>query len=171
MAAAISSSLTVTISSTYFWHISKVRSPGVSTWIPSASVAASFTVVTLPGLAGSIHGGNHTGLHADDLAGGLQLLDGQRHAGDQTAAADGDHDLLHFGKLLQDLQTDGALTGNDIGIVKGMREGVAVLLGKTLGLPGGIIIDTGNQNYLGAIAAGGLPPWRWVRPRACRSRT
>ena len=110
----------------------------------------------LAGLAGSIHGGNHTGLHADDLAGGLQLLDGQRHAGDQTAAADGDHDLLHFGKLLQDLQTDGALTGNDIGIVKGMREGVAVLLGKTLGLPGGIIIDTGNQNYLGAIAAGGL---------------
>ena len=37
-----------------------------------------------------------------------------------------------------------------------MREGVAVLLGKTLGLPGSIIIDTGNQNYLGAIVAGGL---------------
>ena len=48
IAAAISSSLTVTISSRYSRQIENVRSPGVSTWIPSAIVAPSFTVVTMP---------------------------------------------------------------------------------------------------------------------------
>ena len=39
MAEAISSSLTVTISSTYCWHRAKVRSPGFFTAMPSAMVA------------------------------------------------------------------------------------------------------------------------------------
>ena len=38
MAPAISVSLTVTTLSTYWRHISKVRSPGVLTWMPSAMV-------------------------------------------------------------------------------------------------------------------------------------
>ena len=110
----------------------------------------------LTSLTGSIHGSHNAGLHADDLAGGLELLDGESHTGDQTAAADGDHDLLHFGELLQNLQTDGALTGNDIRIIEGMREGVAVLLGETLGLAGGVIVNAGDQNHFSTVVAGSL---------------
>ena len=40
IAAAISSSETVTMSSTYFSTISKFRVPGTLTWMPSANVTA-----------------------------------------------------------------------------------------------------------------------------------
>ena len=48
MAAHISSSLTVTISSTYCWHSSKVSLPGVRTRMPSAMVSRSGTVMIFP---------------------------------------------------------------------------------------------------------------------------
>ena len=37
-----------------------------------------------------------------------------------------------------------------------MREGVAVLLGETLGLTGGVIVNAGDQNHFSAVVAGGL---------------
>ena len=48
MALAISPSVTVTTSSTYFRHISKVRSPGVLTLMPSATVSTLERVMISP---------------------------------------------------------------------------------------------------------------------------
>ena len=47
-----------------------------------------------------VHAGGALGLHADDLTGGLQLLDSLGHAGDQSAAADGGDDHVHVRQLL-----------------------------------------------------------------------
>ena len=48
IACAISSSSTVTTSSTYFWHISNVSSPGCLTAMPSAMVFALVSATTCP---------------------------------------------------------------------------------------------------------------------------
>ena len=37
-----------------------------------------------------------------------------------------------------------------------MREGVAVLLGETLGLAGGVIVNAGDQNHFSTVVAGSL---------------
>ena len=110
----------------------------------------------LAGSAGLIHGGHGAGLDADDLAVGLQALDGEGDAADQAAAADGADHLLHVGELLQNLQADGALAGNDVGVVEGMGEGVAVELGQAVGLPGSVVIHAGDQDHFRAVALGGL---------------
>ena len=47
------------------------------------------------------------------LQDGFSLLDRKGDAADEAAAADGHHDLLHLRQLLQDLQADGALAGDD----------------------------------------------------------
>ena len=48
IAEAISSSVTVTTPSTYFWHIANVRSPGCLTAIPSAIVLTEARASVLP---------------------------------------------------------------------------------------------------------------------------
>ena len=110
----------------------------------------------LAGLAGLIHGRHRGSLHTDDLAGRLQALDGQRDAADQAAAADGADHLVHFGQLLEDLQADGALAGHDVGIIEGMGEGVAVLLGQAVRLTGGIVVNAGDQHHFRAVILGGF---------------
>ena len=110
----------------------------------------------LAGLAGLIHRGHGGGLNADDLALGLQALDGEGDAADEAAAADGADDLLDLGQLLQDLQANGALAGHDIVIVEGMGKGVAVLGGQAGGLAGSVVVHTGDQNDLSAVLLGGL---------------
>lgn len=77
---------------------------------------------------GLLHGGRALSLDADHPAGGLEVLDGIGNAADESAAADGDHHLAHIRQLLQDLQANGTLSGNDVGIVEGMGKGIAVLL-------------------------------------------
>ena len=74
----------------------------------------------------------------------------------QATAADGNDNLLDFGQLLQNLQTDGTLTSHNIGVIEGMGESIALLLAQTLGFSGGIVIHTGNQHNFCAVVLGGL---------------
>mgnify|MGYP007012762318 CR=1 FL=1 len=78
-------------------------------------------------MEGAIHAGCALGLHAVDLDVGLQALDGKGHAGDQAAAAHGHDDGIQVGQLVKDLQTDGALTCNDLFVIVGVDEGHAGL--------------------------------------------
>ena len=98
------------------------------------------------------HGGHRCRLNADDLDVRAHGLDRDRNAADQSAAADGDDDLFHIGHLIQDLQPDGTLTRDDIGIVEGMGKGIALFPGKALRFPGGVVIDSRDQDDLGAVA-------------------
>ena len=105
-----------------------------------------------PAAEGYKHGGHRCRLNADDLDVGAHGFDRHRHTADQSAAADGDDDLLHIGHLIQNLQPDGSLTGDDVGIVEGMGEGIALFPGKALRFPGGVVIDSRHQDDLGAVA-------------------
>ena len=84
------------------------------------------------------------------------MLHGKGDAADKTAAPDGDHHLLNLRELFQDLQADGALAGNDQGVVEGMGKGIAVLRHQPFRFSGGVVIDAGDQNDLCAVAPGGL---------------
>ena len=110
----------------------------------------------MPGLQGVHHAGGSGGLYADDLAGGLQMLHGIGQTRDQSAAADGHQDHVHIRQLLQNLQTDGALTGHDPIVVKGMDKGQPLLIPQAHGLGIGVVIHAVHQHHVGPIAAGGL---------------
>ena len=107
-------------------------------------------------LDGAEHAGSTCSLDTVDLHVGAQGLDGEGNAGDQTAAADGHDDRVQIVHFVEDLQTDGTLTGNDVFIVKGMDEGIAVFFLQLQSLLVGIVIDTGNQTDVGAEALGGF---------------
>ena len=98
------------------------------------------------------HGRHRRRLDADNLDIRAHGLYRRGDTADQSAASDGDDDLFHIRHLLQDLQTDGSLSRNDIRIIEGMRKGIALFSGKALCFPGGIVIDSRNQNHLGAVA-------------------
>ena len=51
----------------------------------------------------------------------------ERDAGDQAATPDGDDDELHVREVIQDLETDRALPGDDEWIGVGMDECLALL--------------------------------------------
>ncbi|MNJ78941.1 hypothetical protein D3C77_768230 [compost metagenome] len=53
----------------------------------------------------------------DDLDGRLEVVQGGSDARDQAAAADGDEYCIQFWKLFKQLHADGALAGNNVGIV------------------------------------------------------
>ncbi len=57
---------------------------------------------------------------------GIGLLEGAGDAADESAAADGNDDSLDVGDLLEELESDGALAGDDFRIVKGMDESAAL---------------------------------------------
>ena len=62
------------------------------------------------------------GFGADDLDLGLHRACGDGIAGNQTAAADRDHQHVEIGSFLQHLERDGALPGDDARIVVGMHQ-------------------------------------------------
>ena len=70
-------------------------------------------------MEGAIHAGCALGLHAVDLDVGLQALDGEGHAGDESAAAHRHDDSVHIGQLVENFEPDGTLTGNDLLVVVG----------------------------------------------------
>jgi hypothetical protein len=64
--------------------------------------------------------------HPDHLDRGVQEFHEGGDAGGQSAPADGHEDRLdRIGMLPQDFEPDGALAGNDIGVVERMHEGQA----------------------------------------------
>ena len=107
-------------------------------------------------MEGVLHTGGTGGLHAVNLDLGAQALDGKRHAGNQTAAADGHDNRIHIGQLVEDFQTDGPLPRNDQLIVIGVDEGHAGLLLQLHGAVMGIIIGALDQLYVCAQPFGAL---------------
>ena len=102
------------------------------------------------------HGRCAAGLHAVDADPGVEALERERHAGDQAAAADRhDHDI-DVAELLEDLQTDRPLPRDDVLIIEGMDEGIALLLLELARLLVGIVIDARHEADLRAVALGGL---------------
>mmetsp|Transcript_10563 Transcript_10563/g.31882 ORF Transcript_10563/g.31882 Transcript_10563/m.31882 type:complete len:433 (+) Transcript_10563:76-1374(+) len=90
-------------------------------------------------------------LHAVDLDGRHERLDGEGHAGDEAGAAHGDHDGVGVGHLLEDLDGHGAGAGDDLGVV----VAVDVALVRALALQEGLgLADVGAvDDDLGAEAA------------------
>ncbi len=74
-------------------------------------------------LDGSGHGRDAGGLDADHFDVRTGLLDGAGDAADEATAADGDHDGVEVGDLLEEFETDGSLASDDEWIVEGVDEG------------------------------------------------
>ena len=92
-----------------------------------------------------LHAGGTRRLHAVDFYLGTQALDGKRHAGNQTAAADGHDDRIHIGQLVEDLQADGSLPRDDQLVVIGVDEGHAGLLLQFHGAVMGVVVGALDQ--------------------------
>ncbi len=105
---------------------------------------------------GLLHAGGTGGLDAVDPAFGVNLFYGEGDTGDETAAADGNNNGIKVGKLLGNFKADGGLPGDDINVVKGVDEGIAVLVAELKGFVIGIVIDAVYHNNLGAVALGGF---------------
>ena len=73
--------------------------------------------------------GRALGLHADDPHAGVRRR-AARDAAEQAAAAGRDEHRRHVRALLDDLQPDGALAGDDVGVVERVHEHRAGALGE-----------------------------------------
>ena len=78
-------------------------------------------------MEGAVHTGCALGLHTVDLDLRLEALDGEGHAGDESAAAHRHDNGIHIGQLVENFEADGTLTGNDLLVVVGVYEGHARL--------------------------------------------
>ena len=96
-------------------------------------------------MEGAIHAGCALGLHAVDLDVGLQALDGEGHAGDESAASHRHDDSVHIGQLVEDLKADSTLTGDDLLVVVGVDEGHARLFLQLHGLVVGVVVGAGYE--------------------------
>ena len=102
------------------------------------------------------HAGRARRLYADNAAARLQALHGVGETGDQSAAADRHEDHVHIRQLLQNLQTDGTLTGHDVVVIEGVDERQTLLVPQAHRLGVGVVVHAGYQHHVGAVAAGGL---------------
>jgi hypothetical protein len=136
--------------------MARVISPGRLTAMPSAKVGDGIQGDGLPLPEAADHAGRVLRLHAVDLDPGIEGLDGKGHAGDQPAAAHRDQHRVHVRQLVQNLQSDGALPGDDLVVVEGVDEGGAGLLLHLAGPGIGVVIGAGHQTDLRPIGAGGL---------------
>ena len=76
--------------------------------------------------------GGKFGLNANHLHIGIAQLDGGGDAADQSAAADRDKYGLDVRQVGEDFEADGSLAGNDLFVVVGRHDRVAVLGGQFL---------------------------------------
>ena len=101
---------------------------------------------------GVLHAGRTRGLHAVDLYLRAQALDGERHAGDQTAAADRHDDRVHIGQLVEDFETNRSLPCDDQLVIIRMNEGHAGLLLQLHGAVMRVVVGALDQLDLGTEA-------------------
>ena len=91
--------------------------------------------------------------HADF---GLERLDGERHAGAQTATAERYDDIGDIRDIFEDFHGDGALAANDFIIVEGRHVDHALLVAQLLGVRGGFVEHIAVQDDVGAVGFGGV---------------
>ena len=119
---------------------------------PLGEQADAFEGDRLGGGEGGGQAGGLLVLDADNGDVGHELLDQDRDAGGQAAAAHGHEDAVEPGVLLDHLQTDGSLPGDDARVVEGGDEGRAIG-GQALGLGLGGVEVLSEQEDLAAERA------------------
>ena len=107
------------------------------------------------GFAGAKHGGQLLRLNADDADFGVGFFEGAGDAADEASAADGDDYGFNVGNLFEEFEADGALAGDDFGIVKGMDEGAAFFDAAAQGFFAGFVVAGAVEDDFRAEAAGG----------------
>ena len=118
------------MSSTWSRTAAKVMSPGRPTAMPSAIVLIDSSGTGLAGRERPGVGGGALGLHADHAYVGAQRLDRDRDPGQQPAAAGGHQHGAYVGRLLEDLEAERALPGDDVDVVEGVDQHRAGLVGE-----------------------------------------
>ena len=115
-AAAISASVTVTMPSRWARRCANVRRPSACVRVPSAIVRATSSAdqrTISPALERLLRVRGELRLDPDDPGVGHERLDGDRDAARQPAAADRDEDRGDVRQVLDDLEADRALPGDD----------------------------------------------------------
>ena len=102
------------------------------------------------------HAGSSGGLYAVNLDFRIELLYGICNAGDKSAAADRNYDSVNVRELLKHLQTDGALTCDNVLVVERVNEGVALLIAELESLRVGVVVNALYQADLCAVGLGSL---------------
>ena len=111
------------------------------------------------------------GLHADDAHGAAarrpRALDRARDAGDQAAAADAGRTIVsRSGHLLEQLEAERALAGDDVAVVERVDEHRAGALGELRGEAQRRLDGRALEHHLGAVAAGRQRAWARARRAA-----
>ena len=99
------------------------------------------------------HRGRARRLNAVNFHARVDALDGKRHARDEPAPADGHHDGVHVGQLLQNFKADGPLARDDVLVVEGVDEGVVVLFLKLERAVVSVVVDAGHKADLRPVRA------------------
>ena len=90
--------------------------------MPSAIVRIDGSVTGAPAASDTGYAAAPARLHPDDRDVRAQRLHRGGDAAEQAAAADADQHRAHVRHLLEDLQPDGALPGDDVDVVEGVHE-------------------------------------------------
>ena len=86
---------------------------------------------------------------------GIGFLESAGYAADEAAAADGHDDSFDVRDLFEQFEGDGALAGDDFGIVEGMDEGAAFFEAAAHGLVAGLVVAGAVEDHFRAVAARG----------------
>src|SRR5260370_2213511 len=78
--------------------------------------------------------GRQFGLHADELNRGIAQLDCCRHAADHAPAAYWGENRFQLGQIFENLQSNRALASDDLLVVEGRHDYVAMLRGQFFAL-------------------------------------
>src|SRR5277367_2376650 len=101
------------------------------------------------------HGRQLRGLHADHFYFWIYFFHGAGYSGDQSAAADGNHYGVQIGDLLEHLDAQRALAGDDGFVVEGMDESEGLFGAEAEGFLAGFVVIRAEEDYFGAVAARG----------------
>ena len=93
-------------------------------------------------------------LHPDEPHSRLLRLDGHRHARGQPPAPHRQDHGVHPGQVLDDLEAQGALAGDHLGVIKGVNEGIP-LGHQGLGPHQGLAQVPAMEDHSRAVALGG----------------
>ena len=100
---------------------------------------------------GSLHARCVSGLDANDLDMRVQQLGQRRYARGQSAATDGNQNVVNERQLFHDFHGNGALARGNCGVVEGMDEGVTVFFGQLHSVFAGFVVHVAVQNGGAAI--------------------
>ena len=102
----------------------------------------------------AFHRGIELGLDPDQFDVRLHRARCDRHARHQAAAADRHDDRIQVRRILEHLEPDRAGTGDDLRIVEGVDEDVAIFERQLAGAGKGVVDDLAVKHDLGAVAFG-----------------